>query len=195
MWVSVPVRQLSELLYLCYFNYFTSLETHTHTHAHARPFSGPFLVLPRWAGTGKVKPIWILLKQETVSGSSMQVVCKSAPCFREITMPATHHSVFYGLNALPAAQATASKHWRIKHWNICIKWPKPQLQKLCILLRYADWEERNVADNSCSDRATLDVMLRLSRNSMSETRRADALSCCTVRWPRWNIYQHTHKHL
>jgi len=27
--------------------------------------------LPGWAGTGKVKPIWILLKQETVSGSGI----------------------------------------------------------------------------------------------------------------------------
>ena len=27
--------------------------------------------LPRWAGTRKVKPIWILLKQETVSGSGI----------------------------------------------------------------------------------------------------------------------------
>ena len=27
------------------------------------------LGLPRWASTRKVKPIWILLKQETVSGS------------------------------------------------------------------------------------------------------------------------------
>jgi len=27
--------------------------------------------LPRWAGTGKVKPIWILLKQETMSGSGI----------------------------------------------------------------------------------------------------------------------------
>ena len=27
--------------------------------------------LPGWAGTRMVKPIWILLKQETVSGSSI----------------------------------------------------------------------------------------------------------------------------
>ena len=27
--------------------------------------------LPRWTGTRKVKPIWILLKQETVSGSGI----------------------------------------------------------------------------------------------------------------------------
>ena len=29
------------------------------------------LELPRWARTRKVKPIWILLKQETVSGSGI----------------------------------------------------------------------------------------------------------------------------
>ena len=27
--------------------------------------------LPGWAGTRKVKPVWILLKQETVSGSGI----------------------------------------------------------------------------------------------------------------------------
>ena len=53
--------------------------------------------LPGWAGTRKVKPIWILLKQETVSGSGISWdICKSAPCCRHITMPATHRSVFTG---------------------------------------------------------------------------------------------------
>ena len=52
--------------------------------------------LPRWAGTRKVKPIWILRKQETVSGSGISwAICKSAPCSRQTTMPAPHHSVFY----------------------------------------------------------------------------------------------------
>ena len=51
--------------------------------------------LPRLAGTRKVKPIWTLLKQETVSGSGIRwAVCKSAPHSRQITMPAPHHSVF-----------------------------------------------------------------------------------------------------
>ena len=51
--------------------------------------------LPRWAGTRKVKRNWILLKQETVSGSGISwAVRKSAPCSRQITMPAPHHSVF-----------------------------------------------------------------------------------------------------
>ena len=70
-------------------------------------------VLPRWAGTRKVKPIWILLKQETVSGSGISwAICQSARCSRQITTPAPHHSVFYRPDALPAAQPTASKHWR-----------------------------------------------------------------------------------
>ena len=38
--------------------------THNRLTAH-------FLGLPDWAGTRKVKPIWILLKQETVSGSGI----------------------------------------------------------------------------------------------------------------------------
>ena len=43
------------------------------------------------------KPIWILLKQETVSGSGISwAICKSAPRYRQITMPAPRHSVFTG---------------------------------------------------------------------------------------------------
>jgi len=69
--------------------------------------------LSGWAGTRKVKPIWILLKQETVSGSGISwAECKSATSSRQITMPAPHYSVFYRPDALPAAQPTASKHWR-----------------------------------------------------------------------------------
>jgi len=61
----------------------------------------------------KVKPTSILLKQETVTGSGISwAVCKSAPRSRQIAMPAPHHSVFYRPDALPAAQPTASKHWR-----------------------------------------------------------------------------------
>jgi len=79
----------------------------THTH----PFNGSFPEIPRWASTRKVKPIWILLKQETVSGSGIsRAVCKSAPRSRQITMPAPHCSVFYRPDALPVTQPTASKH-------------------------------------------------------------------------------------
>ena len=88
--------------------YCNNLDTHTYTRLTAL-FPG----LPRWAGTRKVKPIWILLKQETVSGSGISwAICKSAPCSRQTTTPTPHHSVFYRPDALPAAQPTASKHWR-----------------------------------------------------------------------------------
>jgi len=54
-----------------------------------------------------------LLEQETVSGSGISwAICKSASHRRQITMPASHHSVFYRPDVLPAAQPTASKHWR-----------------------------------------------------------------------------------
>ena len=70
-----------------------------------------YLGLPRLAGIRKVKPIWILLKQETVSGSGIRwAICKSAPHCRQITTPAPHRSVFYRPDALPVAQPTVSKH-------------------------------------------------------------------------------------
>jgi len=83
-----------------------------HTHTHTR-LTALFPALPRWAGTRKVKPIWILLKQETVSGSGTSwAICNLAPCSRQTTTSAPHHSVFYRPDALPAAQPTVSKHWR-----------------------------------------------------------------------------------
>ena len=82
----------------------------THTHIH---LTALFPGLPGCAGTRKVKPIWILLKQETVSGSGISwAICKSASRSRQITMPAPHCSVFYRPDALPATQPTASKYWR-----------------------------------------------------------------------------------
>ena len=66
----------------------------TQHNTHTR-LTALFPGLPRWAGTRKVKPIWILLKQETVSGSGISwAICKSAPRIRQITMSAPHHSVF-----------------------------------------------------------------------------------------------------
>jgi len=53
-WVSASVMLLFGLRNLCVWN------THTHTRLTAL-----FPRLPRWAGTRKVKLIWILLKQET----------------------------------------------------------------------------------------------------------------------------------
>ena len=82
-----------------------------HNYNYYNHLTASFPGLPRRAGTRKVKPIWILLKQETVSGSGISwAICKSAPRCRQITTPAPHYSVFYRPDALPAAQPTASKH-------------------------------------------------------------------------------------
>ena len=66
------------------------LYTHTHTRLMALCPG-----LPGCASTRKVKPIWILLEQETVSGSGIScAICKSAPRSRQITTPAPHRAVF-----------------------------------------------------------------------------------------------------
>jgi len=71
--------------------------------------------LPRWAGTRKVPPVWILLKQETVSGSGISwaymQVCTSLQTDNHASAPPLS---FYRPDAVPVAQPTASKHWR--HW-------------------------------------------------------------------------------
>ena len=87
-------------------------------------FIGPFSGTTRVSQYQKSKTDLDLLKQETVSGSGISwAICKSAPSSRQITTPAPHHSVFYRPDALPAAQPTASKHWRpkVSEWiNVCI---------------------------------------------------------------------------
>jgi len=45
----------------------THAHAHAHTHTHTR-LTALCPGIPGWAGTRKVKPIWILLKQQTVSG-------------------------------------------------------------------------------------------------------------------------------
>ena len=71
-----------------------ALNSYYATHTHTR-LTALCPGLPGWAGTRKAKPIWILLKHETVSGSGISwAICKSAPRCRQITMPAPHHSSF-----------------------------------------------------------------------------------------------------
>jgi len=101
---------------------FDTLSFHIETHTRLTA------LCPGWAGTRKVKPIWTLLKQETVSGSGISwAICMSAPRSRQITTPAPHRSVFYRPDALPAAQPTASKHWR----NPTVSVPKTFIEAAC----------------------------------------------------------------
>ena len=67
---------------------------HTHTHTHLTALCPG---LPGRAGTRKVKPIWFLLEQETVSGSGISwTICKYAACSRQITTPAPTTQFFTG---------------------------------------------------------------------------------------------------
>jgi len=104
------------------------LQVYIHTHTRLTALC---LGLPGWAGTRKVKPIWILLKQETVSSSGIGwAICKSAPRSRQIITPSPHHSVFYRPDALPATQPTTSKHWRHAQVHIqCHKYTWHRIRK------------------------------------------------------------------
>jgi len=92
-----------DVSWLVYFNTMQGSVTHTLLTAH---FPG----LPWWGATRKAKPNWILLKQETVSGSDISwAICKSAPRSRQITTSAPQHSVFHRPDALPATQPIVTK--------------------------------------------------------------------------------------
>ena len=92
---SPTIRFSCDRLGCLQYSVFYNIISHTHT-THTR-LTALFPELPRWAGrpTRKVKPIWILLKQDTVSGSGISwAICKSAPRSRHITTPAPHQSSF-----------------------------------------------------------------------------------------------------
>ena len=91
----VPVKRL---LNVC------SSNKHTHTH----PFNGPLSGTTRVSRYQKGKTSMDF----TEARDSEWQWHQSAPCCRQITTPAPQHSVFYRPDALPAAQPTASKHWR-----------------------------------------------------------------------------------
>ena len=77
------------------------------------PFNSPLSRTTRVSQYQKSKTSPDLLEQETVRGSGISwaiLVCKSAPCPRQITTPALHHPAFQRPDVLPAAQPTVSKH-------------------------------------------------------------------------------------
>ena len=103
------------------------LTTHLHTqHTHTR-LTALCPGLPRWAGTREVKPIWILLEQETVSGSGISwAICKSTHRSRQITTPSPHHSVFTGrMPFLPPNQQRQSTEGETTHLHTMTNTDKP----------------------------------------------------------------------
>ena len=102
---TVPFHRCCSAQYTDNVNNRASSYTHTHTRLTAL-FPG----LPRWASTRKGKPIWILLKHETVSGSDISwAICKSS-------LQADNHASTPPLSFLqagcPSCRPTVTKHWR-----------------------------------------------------------------------------------
>ena len=93
-WCKVLLPACLCWLQLVQLNYWVRSLTYTHTRLMALCPG-----LSRWAGTRKVKPIWILLKQETVSGSSTSwAICKSAPRSRQ---PRQHPTIQFFAGQMP----------------------------------------------------------------------------------------------
>ena len=90
------------------------VESYPHTHTR---LTALFQGLPGWAGTRKVKPIRIFLKQETVSSSGMSwAICKSASRSKQITRQHPTTQFFTGrMPFLPPNQQRQSTegHWRL----------------------------------------------------------------------------------
>jgi len=81
--------------------------THTHTHSFNGPLSGTTRV-SRYQ-KGKIN-LYFTEARDSEWQWHLRAICKSAPRSSQISTPATHHSVFYRPDALPAAKPTASKH-------------------------------------------------------------------------------------
>jgi len=71
--------------------------------------NGSAFLVPTYTGCPG-EEAWVQQQQQQVVSGSGWAICKSAPRPRQITMPESHHSVFYRPDALPAAQPTVSKH-------------------------------------------------------------------------------------
>jgi len=94
----------------------------THTHTYIQPFYEFVRDYPGEPAPDRQnqedKTNLDLLEQEIVINIGIScAICKSAPWPRHITTPASHHSVFYRPDTVPAAQPTASKHWRHRYSN------------------------------------------------------------------------------
>ena len=86
------------------------------------------------------------LSFETVSGSGTSwAICKSAPCFRQTTTPAPHHSVFTGqMPFLPPNQQRQSTEGKWNVWNA--KQPK-----LAVRTLHWRWHRVPLVTAPCSD--------------------------------------------
>ena len=131
--------------------------------------------------TRKVKPIWILLKQETVSGSGISWgICKSAPRSRQITTPAPHHSVSTGRmpSCRPTNSVKALKAF-LMHVSYDAKIQYPQIFNFTLELGKA--EQRKIKKRKIISRKVWVLNGQVGyagQSSISVFLQAGCLSCC-----------------
>ena len=101
-----------------------------------------FLGLPRWASTRKVKPIWILLKQETVSGSGISWARHMQACisFQTDNHTSTPQLSFFTCRIpfLPPnqqCQSTEGSHKNIIYISVIVQKIKKLKSQLTFLTR------------------------------------------------------------
>jgi len=83
---------------------------HTHMHTLVLRPSGPCPGLPKWAG--KRTNLYFTEARDSEWQWHQLVHMQICTSLQTDNHATTHHSVFYRPDALPAAQATVSKHWR-----------------------------------------------------------------------------------
>ena len=88
--------------------YHTLCGQHTHTHPRLMAL---FPGLPRWADTKKTNLDFTKARDSEWQWHQLGHV-QVCTLLQTDNHASTHHSVLYRLDALPAAQPTASKHWR-----------------------------------------------------------------------------------
>jgi len=107
------------------YSYVRCVSQNIPTYIH--PFNGPLSGSTHVSQYQKGKTIWILLKQEAVSGNGISwAICKFAPCSRQITKPAPHHLVFlqtrcpycHPANTIKALKAQYIKHHKSKSLSL-----------------------------------------------------------------------------
>ena len=127
---------------------------HTHTHSRSTALCpGP----PGWAGTRKVKQIWLLLKQETVSGSGISwAICKSTSIQTDNHVSTPPLSFLQAgcpscrpTNSVKALKAKWQVEWVINK-NLS-KMSAKQVQNvtaITMLLQQSHWNTPNMTDKS-----------------------------------------------
>ena len=111
--------------------------SHTHTHTHTHPFNGPFSGTTRvsWYQKGKTNLDFTEARDSEWQWDLLghMQVCTSLQTDNHASTPLLR---FYRLDALPATQPTASKHWRLS---------RTQFSAFSALTLLVGWQEGHPA--------------------------------------------------